>query len=283
MENNDIDWNLEWKLRMEKNEAQKGAGCPSYWDTRESALKFYESSFENDGERVNWIVDNIPHSSNSRILDVGAGPGTIAVPLAARAAEVTAVEPSSAMAGVLREKIAENRIENIRVVEKLWEEVEQESDLNPPYDTVFASFSLGMHDLWSAVEKMNSVCRGRVVLFHFAGDNSWEPMMRELWPVMHGEEYSQGPKANIIFNLLYSKGIYPDVVSAPNRYRLDFKSVDDAVREFSKRFNAKTEEHYEILNNYFSENLEQSPETGEYFMDMSSRKMCISWESPENP
>jgi SAM-dependent methyltransferase len=282
MENTDIDWNLEWKLRMERNEAQKGSGCSSYWDTRESALKFYESSFEDGGERVNWIVGNIPYTPDSKILDVGAGPGTIAISLAGRAAAVTAVEPSPAMAGVLREKIAENGIENITVVEKPWEAVDPGSDLNPPYDIVFASFSLGMHDLWEAIDKMNSVCRGRVLLFHFAGGNSWEPMMRELWPIMHGEEFHPGPKADIIFNLLYSKGIYPDIVSAPHGYRLDYKSIDDAVDEFAKRLNAETGEHYGILRKYFSEKLEQDPETREYYMDMRSRKMCISWDSPGN-
>lgn len=271
----DIDWNLEWKKRIERNEELKGAGCMSFWDTRESALQFYESSLEDGGKRVRWITDNIPYSPGSGILDVGSGPGTISIPLSRDAGRITAVEPSAAMAGVFREKIEENGIRNIDVVEKPWEEVDVDVDLSHPYETVFASFSLGMHDIRAAIEKMCSVSCGWVVLFHFAGDNSWEGIMREIWPAMHGREYLPGPKMDIIFNLLYSMDIYPDVVSAPNRYRLNYDSIDAAVTEFAGRFNASTENHYRIMRDYFSSHLIR--DGSGYYMDMESYKMCIRW------
>ena len=54
------------------------------------------------------------------ILDIGAGGGRYALPLALHAREVIAVEPSEAMRSVLAEGMAGHGIDNIRVVESTW-------------------------------------------------------------------------------------------------------------------------------------------------------------------
>ncbi len=54
------------------------------------------------------------------VLDIGAGGGRYALPLALHAREVVAVEPSEAMRSVLAEGMAEHGIDNIRVVETTW-------------------------------------------------------------------------------------------------------------------------------------------------------------------
>jgi methylase of polypeptide subunit release factors len=53
-------------------------------------------------------------------LDVGAGCGALAVPLARRLREVTALEPSPAMARGLRRWAAEAGLANVTVVEAAW-------------------------------------------------------------------------------------------------------------------------------------------------------------------
>jgi SAM-dependent methyltransferase len=53
-------------------------------------------------------------------LDIGAGGGRYALPLALRAREVIALDPSQGMLGVLRERMAEYGISNVRVVEARW-------------------------------------------------------------------------------------------------------------------------------------------------------------------
>ena len=70
------------------------------------------------------------------------------------------------------------------------------------------------------------------------------------------------------------------MVSAPNEYRLSFRTIGEAVAEFARRLNAETDEHYTIMNEFFGKNLRRSQETGGYYMDMKSHKMCISWGVP---
>jgi SAM-dependent methyltransferase len=56
------------------------------------------------------------------VIDVGAGGGRVAVPLARRCREVVAVEPSPSMRQVLEDEIARHRVRNIRVVTARWED-----------------------------------------------------------------------------------------------------------------------------------------------------------------
>ena len=88
---------------------------------------------------------NITHES--RVLDIGAGPGTLAVPLSGVVQHVTAIEPAQGMVDCLQENIRISGIKNITVLTETWEDVDISKDINPPFDVVVASYSLGFPDL----------------------------------------------------------------------------------------------------------------------------------------
>jgi SAM-dependent methyltransferase len=58
-----------------------------------------------------------------RVLDIGAGNGILSIPLYVRGCEVTALEPSIGMRNLLYEEAFKNRIDEITVDERIWEEV----------------------------------------------------------------------------------------------------------------------------------------------------------------
>ena len=105
---------------------------------------------------------------DSRVLDIGAGPGTLALPLAPHVREVTAVEPGAGMVAILNEHAEKEGITNIACVQKLWEDVDIARDLKAPYDVVIASLSLTMYDIREALAKMDAASSGSVHLFWFA-------------------------------------------------------------------------------------------------------------------
>lgn len=211
-----IDWNEVWKECYEENmQCRNRRECASIWESREKARDFLNQSRENS-HRIRHVISSLPVEPGSRILDIGAGPGTLAIPLAGIAAHVTAVEPAAGMAEVMAEYAEEKGVSNLKIVGKRWEEIDPATDLDGKYDIVVASYSLGMPDIRTAIEMMCKASSKWVYLFWFAGTTSWEQAMVDLWPKLHGKEYNRGPKADILFNVLYSMGIFP--TSRPQKW-----------------------------------------------------------------
>ncbi|NYT10667.1 MAG: methyltransferase domain-containing protein [Methanosarcinales archaeon] len=59
-----------------------------------------------EGSRIDQTIWETDISENTRVLDIGSGPGILVIPLAQKAAQVTAVEPVEGMCSVMKEKMA---------------------------------------------------------------------------------------------------------------------------------------------------------------------------------
>jgi len=89
----DIDWNTVWKSRMHKNLSSRGdLECSRIWEDRDAA-QCYDAGVCSDGrKRALDLIGRIGLSSDSRVLDIGAGLGTHTIPLANIVNHVTAIE-----------------------------------------------------------------------------------------------------------------------------------------------------------------------------------------------
>lgn len=277
MDTKNIDWNEMWKDKME---AQKRAclntDCGSIWKEKESAKRFWAMS-RNNGDRIEKTIQGMALTPDSRVLDVGAGPGSLAIPLAERVAHVTAVEPAEGMMSVLKENIDIYGIENINCVYKDWEVVDAKMDLYGPYDVVFASYSLGMKDIRSSIRKMIDVSSGYIYLYWFAGETSWDMHSLNLWPFLHGYEYQQGPKIDVLYNVLYDMDIYPNMEVFPFEHVQTFTSLDEAVENFKPHYAVTSEEQEEILRAYLKELLED--ENGNIVIRGWSTRVKLWWKN----
>jgi len=251
--------------------------CAKIWESRESALKFWNMSKENRG-RVEETIAGTEITPESRVLDIGSGPGTLAIPFARRVAHVTVVEPAEGMLSVLREKMAEECVDNIDVVQKRWEDVNVADDLDPPYDVVIASFSLGMPDIRAAIEKMIAAAAtgGHIYLYHFAGETHWDRDCRDLWPRLHGKEYTPGPKSDVLYNVLYQMGIYPHVRTFRLQHSQRFVSMEEAMEHFRHQYRISTAEQEAIVWEHLGRVLKE--ENGGFSLPASSIRVKIWWE-----
>lgn len=252
-----VDWSQVWQTKMAASvRATGGSDCARAWDDKASARNYWKMVLE-AGETIDEIIRGLPVESGSRILDVGAGPGTLAIPLAEKAAHITAVEPAGSMAEILLENIAAYGRDNVVCVNKRWEEVDEKKDLFPPYDLVVASFSLGMPDIRTAVEKMLRVTKGYVFLLWFAGPTSWDYDSQYIFKALFNTPYPPMPKGDVIFNVLYQMGIYPNIEVFPSRMNHLYASVDAMVEEFRLKMPGLTEEQAQTLGEYYEKKVEK--------------------------
>jgi 16S rRNA G527 N7-methylase RsmG len=275
MEYKKIDWNDVWKELMSANQTSDNAGSNNLWNTKDNAERFWNRS-QKHSERTIQTLGELPLTSEFRVLDIGAGPGRLSIPLAEQVAHVTAVEPAEGMKNILRDNISRQGINNIHCIDKRWEDIDVEKDLEGHYDLVIASFSLGMPDIREAILKMEQASSKYVYLYWFAGVTPWDEHSANLWPLLYGSDYICGPKCNVLYNVLYDMGIYPDMHVFPMEYTNLFSSMDEAMDYFRSRYVIETQEQEAVLLNYLRDTLVQ--ESGQLVERGSSTRVRICWK-----
>lgn len=272
----EIDWNSVWIERQKCSIASgRGGGCSQAWQEKAAAEKYLQRAMNGYAaqERLRDLLASV--KPGGRVLDVGAGPGNLAIPLSKVASHVTAVEPAAGMAAVFQDQIRDQAIENIHLVHKKWDDVDERLDLRPPYDLTFASYSLGMVDLRAALEKMIAVTTHEIVIYWHAGDQAWDREALFLWPALHHKEHYPIPKSDLVFNVLYQMGIYPEVRVLRSETKHTYPSFEDAVVEFAQRFEIQTESQYQLLREYLVGELVE--EDGCVVQKYQHTGMKISW------
>lgn len=277
-----IDWNEAWKKPQTSTGKKKGfLTCTDRWSDPDRCKKFSESIRENNFAASHARIQAMNITPDSRILDIGAGPGTLALPLAKIARHVTAVEPSPCMQNCLIESMKELDISNISLVPKPWEEVDITRDLSPPYDIVVASYSLGFPDLREGLLKMHEVSSSYVYIFWFADMLSpWQKNYGDIWEQLYGVPITKYRKPNIIFNLLNQIGIYANVEVSKEEHIQRFTDIEQAVCDQGAGLNLDTPEQYEVLRRYLIQRLEI--ENREYVLRSLSPRAKIWWKKDGN-
>lgn len=159
------------------------------------------------------------------LLDVGAGAGRYALPLALRCRHVTAVEPSPAMGEGFRAVAAEAGIANVSLVQSTWEEADV-----PPADVVLCSNVLyTVRDAAPFVRKLDRHARQKVlVVLHTEAPLYFTAL---LWKAVHGEERLRLPALKELLELLWEMDCYPDVEMPPVLPRRGWESWDAAKQQ----------------------------------------------------
>jgi SAM-dependent methyltransferase len=272
-----IDWNEVWQERRRRNrESREESGEDRRWEKPEQARRYAEEADTSYQRRVNETLELLPLFPGARVLDIGSGPGTLTIPMARIVTEVIAVEPAEGMGRLLLERAAHAGLANIRWVAKRWEDVIPDTDLDPPYDIVLASFSLGMDDLRSALRKMDRISSGWVFLFSFADMPLRERMCVEIWQDLHGRKYLPSPKIDVVWNLLHQEGILANVAIRPLEKTYRFGDMEPATSFFARRFGASGPAGSAILRDYLT-GVNQASD-GTFLLQKMTAYAAVWWE-----
>lgn len=172
-------------------------------------------------QRVRATID-----SSATVLDVGAGPGRIALPLAATAQAVTAVDPSPDMLEILRREARRRGLDNIDTVTGLWEETNV-----PAADVAVCAYVLPIvEDAEVFLRKLDAAARRRVFVA-LAGVSS-DLTLDVFWRHFHRTRRQPAPTYLDALAVLRELGIDADVevVEVPALSRYD--DLAEAVSAF---------------------------------------------------
>ena len=165
-------------------------------------------------------------------LDIGAGAGRYALPLALRVRDVIAVEPSPGMRRALRAGIDEHGLTNIRVVAGTWPEALDQLGPLPAADvSLIAHVGYDIEEVGPFLAGMEAATRDRCVAIHT--DRSPASVADAFWPPVHGEDRVALPALPDLLGLLHARGCETEVVRVDRSSR-SFDSVD-ALAGFLRR------------------------------------------------
>ncbi|MGI5837952.1 MAG: class I SAM-dependent methyltransferase [Chloroflexota bacterium] len=204
-------------------------------DATRAGFRGYANKLQSNiaGMALNGILWNLLRQKIKpwmSVLDVGSGPGKYTLPLSKLAARVVAVEPSEQMADFLLRNIIEQGIENVTIVRQRWEN----ADVGHA-DAVLCSHVLyDVDDVEPFLLKLNAHAIGLCFLAHHT--DQYDPLFRELWQRLYGEERRPMPVFADLLQVLEEMGI-PAVVAGQMRpqMRLSFATVDEAVEYCTER------------------------------------------------
>ncbi len=210
-----IDWVERWQsIVAERAAAAGGHSDPSYWDRR--APTFARTTQARSDAFLEVVAPYV--SPRKTLIDVGAGAGRHALPLAERLEWVTAVEPSEGMRAQIPQR------DNMTVVASNWEDAAV-----APADLLICSHVLyGVADPVPFIAKMEVSARERV--FIMLRESPMAHLGAVIRDRMLGEE-PRLPRFSDLFMLLVQMGIAPDVrfTSYPNPQR--YADIDEALAD----------------------------------------------------
>jgi SAM-dependent methyltransferase len=140
-----------------------------------------------------------------RWLDIGAGAGRYALPLAAHVAEVIAVEPSVSMRNALRTGVEEHGIENLRIVAGAWPAALAGLGTAPVAEVaLIAHVGYDIEEIGPFIEAMERAASRLCVAM--LTDQSPASVADPFWPIVHGVERVPLPALPDLVELLRAKG-----------------------------------------------------------------------------
>ena len=239
MRYDDIDWNaLYQEARKTKTWHSKG---PEDWNRR--AASFADRT-RRSVYRERFLALLQPQSSWS-VLDVGSGPGTLALPLAARVRQVTALDFSEKMLSILNREATRQGLTNITTRCLSWEDDWDALGVDR-HDVAIASRSMAVADLKAAILKLTSHARHMVVVTDRVRHGPFDP---DAFAAI-GRPLQTGPDYIYTVNLLYQQGFLPQITYIELDEVLQYASLEEAITSYRWMFRDLQDQEEKQLLSY---------------------------------
>jgi FkbM family methyltransferase len=243
-----------------------------FWTDR--VVTWYRRAAER-GDYAPRVIEAIGPALDSchTALDVGAGCGALAIPLAHRLQDLTALEPAPAMSRELRRWAAEAGLRNVTVVEAAWGDVAV-----PAHDLALCAHVSGLLRADSPfLRDVERVARRLVVLVRDIAAAKGEDkfFFGELYPALLGRPYARGGDAGDAVATLERRGIRPVVTEIEYRSDQPFTDLDEACDFWMAYLGLSDPGSRAYLESFLRERLVHRD--GEWIAPFRKRAVVIVW------
>lgn len=243
-------WNEMVEAEHAQSERARAEAPPDdHWQP--FAESFKADPHRTDDSLLNHLLQAV--EPDDTLLDVGAGGGRLALPLALKCRHVVAVEPSSSMGSVLLQQSTEFGIKNVSLVQARWEEAEVD-----PEDVVLCAHVLYVvRDIKRFVRKIERHARRLVMVVLFGAPP--QSQTHSLWQQVHGETRLSLPGLHEFKEVLKELDIDARVDMLPSQPQRGFENLQQAKEQLTNRlFLAPGGDKSRLLETLLPDVLEES-------------------------
>lgn len=275
-------WAEFWEqaTRLGKNRGPMQSG---FWDNM--AGRFAKNvPAGREERRLKSVIDLIETTgldiAGAEVLDIGAGTGSLAIPLARKGATVTAVDFSAEMLKTLEKRADRENASIARTVLASWDEVDLDAEgFRKKFDLVIASMTPAVRSP-DAFDLMLEAAKG---VCYYSGwvNREWDPAFYDLYRLLFDEEFREGlHNFSLPFMDLYLKGYRPAVRINREVWRNE-ETIDDMVDTVSGFFSA-TKDVDEEMKSRMKEYFLARTENGRYVSETVATTAMMVWDMRRN-
>jgi CTP:molybdopterin cytidylyltransferase MocA/SAM-dependent methyltransferase len=213
------------RVRANRQQVDRVREVPDGVDFYAPVSRFFRDDPNRTGDEVLETIARYVRGDDV-VLDVGAGAGRYALPLARRVREVAALDPSTAMLEALASDAASHGVVNVRPVSGRWPLSDRDWAAASIAPDVSLVAHLGYDVEWIApfIDALEARTARRCVFVLL--DRTPSSAASPFWPIVHGEERVELPALPELLDLLRARGTMPDV-STLDREARAYPTFDD--------------------------------------------------------
>lgn len=247
---NSIDWYRLWEEQMRCSSWAKDG--EEWWDERAEAFdcNMKESAY------VDRMLDRLDIKPGSTVLDIGCGPGTLAIPLAKRVKAVTALDISQEMLNFVAKNARSANLTNITCLKRPWEDVVVGLEVKP-HDVVICSRAFPERNPKNALLQLNNATLKSVYITMWANGDEFETFYKSVYLAV-GKNYHPPPDYIYIYNMLYQEGILANVEFIHYTHHVKYPDIDTAMKDWMWRIRPESDEQTHRLRRHLLEQLSKN-------------------------
>ncbi|MFQ5427601.1 MAG: class I SAM-dependent methyltransferase [Thermodesulfobacteriota bacterium] len=245
---------------------------PGFWNTLKA--RWYKEGLSGSTFPATVAPFILSHARGAEsFLDVGAGCGSLALPLARAGKSVTALDPAAAMIAILEEDIKKEGLTNIKTITAPWK-----AGAAPPHDAVICANVPGLlKGSLDFVREAALAAKKYIFIIESADPKADKFYYKELYPLVFKRHF--GPRKDYIatYEALHSIGIFANVRIVEYDFDQPFTSMDDALEFWKEHMCIVTGEHDETLKTFLSKKLVEHD--GRLVSKIHKKSAIIWWKT----